>query len=400
MRVAFLTGSVSRTGGGFFESVRGLARALRDHNDVEVTVFGLADEYADRDLAEWEPVKVKAFPVRGPRAFGWAPGLARAVTDFEPDLVHLHGLWMYTSVVARSWGRASARPVVIAPRGMLDAWAMRHSRWKKRAAALLFERTNLRQAGCLHALCDAEREAIRRFGLANPVSTVPNGVEIPQEDDDPPPWAGRVRNGKKVLLFLGRLHPKKNLINLVRSWATVAGASGRGAGGWELVIMGWDQTGYGRQIRGVVAREAIPAVHVLDPVFGRERDAALHHACAFVLASLGEGLPMTVLEAWAHGVPVLMTPECNLPEGFAEHAALRIGSDIEGIGDGIRSLVAMDESKRRELGKRGLDLVRRQFTWGSVGRKNHDVYRWLLEGGMPPPCLDASSSVTSNPRGG
>lgn len=391
MRVAFLTGSVSRTAGGFFESIRGLARVLQVQEGLELTVFGLRDDFARRDLGGWRPTQVRVFPVRGPRAFGWAPGLSQALKEYGPDLVHLHGLWMYTSIVALGWGQGTARPIVIAPRGMLDPWAIRQSRWKKRAAALLFENSNLRRARCLHALCDREREAIRGFGCTNPVCTIPNGVEMAGPSGDPPPWTDVVPAGHRVLLYLGRLHPKKNLVNLVRAWAAIACAGATGEDRWDLVIIGWDQGGYERQIRGVIEREGISAVHILGPRFGREKDAALSHAAAFVLPSLGEGLPMTVLEAWAHLLPVLMTAECNLPEGFAAGAALRIGSDVEGIAQGIRHLVGLGEGERREMGRRGLELVQRQFTWESVGRQMHEVYQWLLGGGTPPACVGASS---------
>ena len=389
MRIAFLTGSLSRSGGGFFSSVRSLARALQTWNNVEVAVLGLRDEFAKQDLPGWAPVEVKAFPALGPRAFGWAPGLSQALAEYRPDLVHLHGLWTYSSIVARRWGRATARPVVITPRGMLDPWAVRQSRWKKRTAALLFENSNLRRARCLHALCDREREAIRGFGFTNPVCIVPNGVEMAGSSNDPPPWTTVVPGGHRVLLYIGRLHPKKNLVNLVRAWAAIVCAGASGAGRWDLVILGWDQDGYERRIREVVEREGIRKVHILGPKFGRERDAALDHASAFVLPSLGEGLPMAVLEAWAHALPVLMTPECNVPEGYSAGAAFRIEPDVEGIAQGIRHLVGLGEGERREMGRHGLELVQRQFTGESVGRQMHEVYQWLLGGGTPPACVGA-----------
>jgi poly(glycerol-phosphate) alpha-glucosyltransferase len=43
------------------------------------------------------------------------------------------------------------------------------------------------------------------------------------------------------------------------------------------------------------------------------------------------------------------------------------------------------------MGRRGLELVQRQFTWESVGRQMHEVYQWLLGGGTPPACVGASS---------
>jgi glycosyltransferase involved in cell wall biosynthesis len=392
LKVAFLTGSVSRAAGGFFESVRALARALQNLEALEIAVFGLLDEFSAQDLENWRPTDVRTFPVLGPRAFGFTPKLRKALAEYRADLVHLHGIWMYPSLLAMGWGRATGRPVVISPRGMLDPWAMRNSQWRKQAAAFLFENANLRRASCLHALSGSESIAIRGYGLTNPVCTVPNGVGMNVSVVDSPPWTAVVPPGCKVLLYLGRLHPKKNLINLVEAWAALKRGGVREADCWHLVIIGWDQAGYERLVRNVVEREGLHDVHLIGPRFGREKDAALTHAAALVLPSLSEGLPMTVLEAWAHGIPVLMTPACNLREGFDAGAAAEIGAEPASIAAGIQRLVNLSEDERRGMGRCGRELVQRRFTWESVARQMHEVYQWVLERGALPGCVSASST--------
>jgi poly(glycerol-phosphate) alpha-glucosyltransferase len=72
---------------------------------------------------------------------------------------------------------------------------------------------------------------------------------------------------------------------------------------------------------------------------------------------------MTVLEAWAYAKPVLMTPECNLLEGFSAGAALRVGPTPEEIADGLRSIIEMKHDARKAMGARGRDLVATKFSW-------------------------------------
>jgi poly(glycerol-phosphate) alpha-glucosyltransferase len=96
---------------------------------------------------------------------------------------------------------------------------------------------------------------------------------------------------------------------------------------------------------------------------------------------------MVVLEAWAYGKPVLMTPECNLPEGFAAHAALRIEPTIDSITEGLRQLFEMSMDERRTMGKRGLTLVEERFTWPKVAFEMKQVYEWLLGGAPKPDCV-------------
>ena len=66
---------------------------------------------------------------------------------------------------------------------------------------------------------------------------------------------------------------------------------------------------------------------------------------------------MAVLEAWSYAKPVLMTPECNLPEGFETNAALRIGTTPEEIAAGLKVLREMSDDDRSQMGNRGRDLV-------------------------------------------
>ena len=85
---------------------------------------------------------------------------------------------------------------------------------------------------------------------------------------------------------------------------------------WRLVIVGSGQD-------GTSASQAIDSklgqsdrIDFFPPMFNQLRDVAFNASDAFVLPSLSEGLPMALLEAWASGLPVIMTPECNLPEGL------------------------------------------------------------------------------------
>ena len=93
---------------------------------------------------------------------------------------------------------------------------------------------------------------------------------------------------------------------------------------------------------------------------------------------------MAVLEAWSYAKPVLMTPECNLPEGFEAHAALRIGTTPEEIAAGLKVVREMSDDGRIAMGARGRDLVGKNFSWPRTGEQMRSVYEWMLGGGQAP----------------
>lgn len=374
MRIGFVTPFLTRSGGGIFASAQRLAQTLAMEDDVRV--FGLDDVAAADDLPTWQPLLPESFRVRGPRAFGYAPGLGRAVRDARLEVVHSHGLWMYPTIAARR----SGAPGIISPHGMLDPWALALSRWKKRIAGAFFQNAHLREASCLHALCQSEAESIRAYGLRNPICVIPNGVDLPSPSAEPPSWAERIPPHEKVLLYLGRLHPKKGLANLLRAWPSIGAP-------WHLAIAGWNQAGHEEDLQKLATELRTSRIHFLGAQFGVAKSAAYRRADAFVLPSLSEGLPMVVLEAWAHGKPVLMTTECNLPEGFAASAAIRIPTNSEGIGESLRKLATMSDSERCEMGLRGRRLVEQRFSWQNIACDFRAVYDWMLRGGTPPDCI-------------
>jgi glycosyltransferase involved in cell wall biosynthesis len=388
---------------------------------------------------------------------GYAPGFA-GLLDADVDLAYAATLWKYPSWAVLNWQKKTGKPVVVAPHGSLDAWALNNSQWKKRLAAWFFKDEQLRRATCFRALCVAEADAIRAYGLRQRIEIVPNGVELP----DLLTTDTEVTEGKKRLLFLGRIHPKKGLVGALRAWADLKGKMGNAKwGDWQFVIAGWDQGGHEGELKALCAELGLriavgttkdtnshemeeaglrlagqagaafsnPSTSKLEQdckntsptryssgaadsenlklnsyklktlspdaedadvlfygaAFGEEKEALLRSADAFVLPSFSEGLPMSVLEAWAYGLPVVMTPECNLPEGFASRAAVEIRSGAGSFQtsdfsfqQGLRTLLEMSDHERAVMGMRGRRLVEEKFTWQKVAAQMLGLYEDVL----------------------
>jgi len=410
MNTGLLVSSISRRAGGILHSSRRLAQEMQVAEGVNAEVFSLRDEYSAEFLNVWEPLAVHLFDIVGPRSFGYAPGFSGYLKSRGVDLVHLHGIWMYPSVVGLRWARSSGQPLVVSSHGMLDSWALRQSRLKKRIARLLYEDKNLRSAGCIHSLCPAETQAIRRLGFQNPICEIPNGVDTPapgatakavsnncvsgpSRQDACGPSAGRrpVLPGKgalaatgNLLLYVGRLHAKKQLPSLLRGWKRLEESSGPGLRDWRLAIVGWDESNYRHELQTLIADLALRRVHLSGPVFGEDLTSLFFSAAAVILPSVSEGMPMVVLEAWAHGLPVIMTDQCNLPGGFAEGAAIRTSPDPDSISRAMFELIRMSDRDRTEMGRRGLNLVKKRYVWSEIAWQMARVYEWLLGGGPAP----------------
>ncbi len=378
-----VTGCLSRSGGGVATVVQCLSRSLIAKK-AKVNVVGLQDSGWHHDAKQWDGIRTIPLRVVGPSTIGYAPGARGCLERAGADIAHTHGIWKYPSSVVARWGASTGRPYIVSPHGMLDAWALKNSAWKKRIAAQLYENAHLRGAWCFHALCEAEARAIRELGFHQPICVIPNGIAQPLiEMPRPAPWQAFVPREHRVMLFLGRLHRKKNLSALIEAWASDAADRN-----WDLAIAGWDEGGHEQTLRKLVKRHGLEErVHFLGPLFGSEKDAAFRAADAFVLPSLSEGLPIAVLEAWSYGLPVLKTDACNLAQGFRENAAFRLSPERDRMTCEIRDFMRMGREAQRQMGHNGQRLTERDFCWSSVAEQLLQVYRWLLDGGTPPACV-------------
>lgn len=389
MKVAFVTPSVSRSAGGIFEVEKALALTLLEITDADIQVYAVEDQYSATDAELWRPLAPRVFKSVGPRAFGYSPGLRAALMSSDADVGHLHVLWMYTSVAIRRWAQARACPYMTSIHGMLDPWALSNSGFKKRLALALYEQKSLAAARCLQVLSMGELDAVRAFGSRQPVCVIPNGVALPADTEpvdiglDPELQEAR-RKGQRILIYLGRLHPKKGLPNLIAAFAKASAASRD----WVLAIAGWDQAGHVEDLRKQIAELGLErAVLLLGAKYGDEKSAFLRCADAFVLPSFSEGLPMGVLEAWSYRKPVLMTPACNLDIGFQAGAAVRIDTEPKSIAMGLNTLMSQTEAERVQMGGSGRALVEQHFSWPSIATQMRSVYGWMLGGGERPACM-------------
>jgi glycosyltransferase involved in cell wall biosynthesis len=334
------------------------------------------DDGLDSAFQELSSIEV---PTRDPSGFGYSAALRPALDACvrDADIIHSHSLWMYMNYAS---GRASARysiPHVIAPRGTLEPWALARSRVKKWIAGRLFQARVLESAACIHALTDSEAQNIRRLGVRAPLAVIPNGVRLPDAGRDggsgPTPWDERLAD-RRVMLYLGRLHPKKGLLPLVEAWAEVV----REFPEWHLVFAGPGEGGYRAVLeREVAERKVGGSVSFVGNLGSGAKSQMLRRSDAFVLPSFSEGFSMAVLEAMSFTLPMLITPGCNFPEATESGAAHEIMPDRGSIMDGLRTLLSATDAERRTMGEAGRALVSERYTWDAVAARAKQLYDWL-----------------------
>jgi poly(glycerol-phosphate) alpha-glucosyltransferase len=238
-------------------------------------------------------------------------------------------------------------------------------------------------------LCASEAENFRKYGLRNPIAIIPNGVELETSGSDRDPEQFQREHpdlkGRRLLLFLSRVHPKKGLPDLLRAWAKV----GAGDRHWSLLVVGPNELDHETELRQLAAELAITRhIHFMGPAYGAEKRKFLHAADGLVLPSHSEGFSMAVLEAAAAGLPVLFTKECNFPELAAAGAAIEVSAGPTGIPQGLEQFLNLTDAQRHLMGSRGRELVEQSYTWPAVAGEMARVYEWLATKSPKPDCVE------------
>ena len=321
--------------------------------------------------------EIARVPTRDKSGFGFAPALPKFVRATNADIIHSHGLWMWSDWVASRSARAQNKPHIVSPHGMLEPWAMANSARKKQLMWRVFQRRALNNARVLHALCDAEKQAMRALGLNNPIAVIANGVNLSEfaalPDDAAFDAEFPLAKNRKVLLFMARLHPKKGLVPLLHAWRELA----RDFPDWLLVIAGPDENGHRAELESLVEEfglsESVALTGMLD---GARKRAALARADAFVLPSFSEGFSIAILEAMACRLPVLLTPECHFDDAARAGAAIAATPEAPALIEGARALLERSDAERAQMGALGYDLVAQKYTWARVAHAWKTLYAW------------------------
>ncbi len=354
-----------RSAGGIAANAPALAKAL--------AAQGIASRFLTRAFdpdAEIAPRCLHVAPTRGLNV----AQLARAMAGMRAQaragvrmVVHSHGLWDPLNHAGLRLAADLGLGRIISPHGMLLPWARAHKRRKKDLAWHLYQRRDLARAELLHVTSQAEAEAVACHCRGARIAQVPLGIFLPPESA---PTRTRRQNGRKRLLFLGRLHRVKNLDTLIRAFAACAPRD------WELRIVGPDEDGLTPTLCTRAAeRGAADRITLAGPVWGGAKQAEIAAADALILPSHTENFGTVVAEALAAARPAIATTGSPWGELAEAGCGWWVAPDLAGLGGAIAALGATTAPERATMGARGRALVARAYLWPQVGAQMAALYR-------------------------
>ena len=330
MRVLHVLPSLDQMYGGPLRAAIDLSSHSRCFG-LESEIVGLgALNIGDNELPLTDFHKVPlSFPLSYRYSRALRPWLAKNLCRFNGVIIH--GLWQYPSWAAYLACKESGVKYAYFPHGMLDPWAVNSQGLLKRLKKTLYwyarEEQVFENASCIFFATERERSASgttfptgreQRIVIPYGVATSSRRVTRPLRPEL------TVAPGDKIALFLGRVHPKKNVHFLLNAWLKANVPAN-----WKLIVAGPVGPTYRAEL-GRIA-EAHPrgkSISFIGPVTGEDKLYLLQNASWFLLPSKQENFGVAVLEAINHGCPVVISSEVYLAaELHSESEILDLNED-------------------------------------------------------------------------
>jgi len=288
-------------------------------------------------------------------------------------ILHDNGIWTYFNYLIVSSAISEKIPFLISTRGMLDEWSLTQKALKKNIAWFIYQKSILNRADVIHATSEQEFLSIRKAGIKTPVAIVPNGIEIPID-----------KNNKQVykpkrLLYLGRIHPKKGLDNLIAAWAS------NRPKGWKLDIVGPGDSNYKKKlIKKTQELNLGNSVNFYPQANDLEKEDFFKSSSGLILPSFSENFGNVVLEALVNSLLVITTNKTPWSQIEKYNCGIVIEPSVNGIAKSFALLGKMSHEDIDLMGQNGLFFANEIFNIDRISEDMLMVYDWILNRSSKP----------------
>jgi glycosyltransferase involved in cell wall biosynthesis len=286
------------------------------------------------------------------------------------DLVHVHSFFTSTALAGSVFAALSNVPYIIRPLGTLDPWSLEQKSTKKKAYLNIVGQRMLKGATGIHVTSSQEERNLRGFGLSLRLFNVPLGVALPVLKEK-----AAADEDILKLLFLSRIHPKKNLETLIRAVAKLVEQGEK----IELRIAGGGEEDHVQAIHKMLGELNLKAIKLCGFVKGEAKENLLNWCDVFLLPSYQENFGVAVVEGMAYSKPVIISDEIALAEEVERReAGLVFPPDNEKLLMD-RILQMKDATARQISGKNGRELVVEKYTLEGLGARLVVMYQGVLQ---------------------
>ena len=334
------------------------ANSIRlDNNIKALSTFGNSKYGLVQDLFKKLPKKIKTF-----------------------DIIHQHGIWMPISLYHKKIRNNTIIKSIIQPHGYLEPFRLNISKYKKKIALSLFEKSNLEGANILLACSESEGYKLKEMFPNKDIAIIHNGISDDFFNEPSLKYKGEKK--KKRMLFLSQIIPIKGLERLFEVFSQIGIDKFEN---WEFLIAGYEDKKYTDSLKKIInSLNLNNLVSFVGPKFDKDKLEIFDNSDIFILPTYNENYGIVVAEALARGIPVITTNGTPWEELNTNNCGLYVNNTNEGIKDGLLKMINISKNELIIMGKRGRKLIENKYLWSKTTKRTIELYSWLLYGGDKP----------------
>ena len=309
--------------------------------------------------------------------------LTRHITEYS--LIHTNSIWGYTHYLGYCLSKQFRIKRISTVHGMLAPKELNRGKLKKSLFRKFFVLKSLNSADCVHVTSYLEYNIVRAYGIKSPIAVIPIGMEM--NFDQIQSEASFIHNqyphleGKRILLYLSRVHPIKSVGKLTEVWGRLY----KNYPNWHLVIAGTgDDTYLGELKKQLHASGADTSTTFLGALYGDYKKELYKRCDLFVLPTQTENFGIVVLEALMFNKPVITTVGAPWKDLVDYHCGWWINHGVEPLYDCLNNALSLSVTDLLQIGANGKKLVEDHYAWPKVSEMMFQLYQWQLEGGKAP----------------
>ena len=360
MKLAFVIFSISNQSGGTTTALLNLYQSLQDKIEIDIFAGNKSGEIPNSTLA----CKKNVYIFESKTSWSYCKGLKEALESKikDYDLIHIHGIWSYSSFIAAKLAIKYKIPYIISTHGMIESFAFQTKKWKKLPYWYFIQKKLIKSASSIHCISNLEVQNAKKYFPSSDIQRIPNGIILQNENQ----YGGNSK--KKVIGFIGRFHPIKGLDLLINAFEQIKDSS------IELHLAGSGDDAYVLYISNLAnSSNKKDKIKFLGFLNAQEKKLFYSNISILCVPSHSEVMSMVALEALSFGVPCLITKQSSFDEIGIHNAGIVIeNNSFENLKVGID---LMFQSDLNEMSKNAYDLVLNRYSLDVMSKEFLEYYK-------------------------